>query len=155
MPEGRADVREPRYRTSIDINAPAERVYAVMIDIDRWHEWTASITSITRLAGAAFVVGTRAMVRQPKLPPATWTVSKIELGRGFEWINTAPGLKVTGHHFVEPTPNGSRATLGLSYEGIFGGLLARLTRGITRRYIAMEAAGLKARAEDPAYRHRQ
>ena len=146
-------MREPRYRTSIDINAPAERVYAVMIDIDRWHEWTGSITSIRRLDGAAFIVGTRAMVRQPKLPPAMWTISKIEPGRRFEWINAAPGLKVTGHHSVEPTPTGSRATLALSYAGLFGGLLARLTEGITKRYIAMEAAGLKARAENPNYRH--
>ena len=144
---------EPRYSTSIDINAPAERVYEVMIDIDRWHEWTPSITSIRRLDGAGFERGARAMIRQPKLPPALWTVSRVEPGRRFEWINRAPGLKVTGHHAVEPTPGGSRATLALSYDGIFGGLLARLTKGITNRYIAMEAAGLKARAENPNYRY--
>ena len=62
-------------------------------------------------------------------------------------------LKVTGHHVVEPTPAGSRATLAVACEGIFGGLLARLTKGITNRYIAMEAAGLKARAENPDYRY--
>ncbi len=144
---------EPRYSVSIDINAPAERVYDVMIDIDRWHEWTPSITSIRRLNEAAFAIGTRALVRQPKLPPATWTISKIEPGRRFEWVNKAPGLKVTGHHSVTPTATGSRATLALSYEGLFGGLLARMTEGITRRYIAMEANGLKARAENPSYRH--
>lgn len=138
---------QPRYSISIDINAPAERVYDVMIDIDRWHEWTASITSIRRLDGTAFEIGTRALIRQPNLPPATWTISKIEPGRRFEWVNKGPGLKVTGHHSVEPTENGSRATLALSYEGMFGGLLARVTKGITLRYIAMEAAGLKVRAE--------
>jgi hypothetical protein len=138
---------EPRYSISIDINAPAARVYDVMIDIDRWHEWTPSITSIRRLDGGAFEIGQRVLIRQPKLPPAMWTLSKIEPGHRFEWVNKAPGLKVTGHHSVEPTATGSRATLGLSYEGIFGGLLARITRSITNRYIAMEAAGLKARAE--------
>lgn len=144
---------KPRYSTSIDINAPAERVYDVMTDIDRWHEWTPSISNIRRLDGAAFEPGKRVMIRQPKLPPAMWTISKIEPGRRFEWVNKAPGLRVTGHHAVEPMANASRATLALSYEGVFGGLLARLTEGITRRYIAMEAAGLKARAENPAYRH--
>lgn len=144
---------QPRYSISIDINAPAERVYDVMVDIDRWHEWTPSITSIRRLDGPAFEVGKRALVRQPKLPPAMWQLSLIEPGRRFEWINTAPGLRVTGHHSVEPTATGSRATLALSYEGLFGGLLARMTKGITLRYIAMEAAGLKARAENPHYRH--
>jgi hypothetical protein len=144
---------EPRFTISIDINAPAARVYDVMIDIDRWHEWTPSITSIRRLDGTAFEVDKRALIKQPKFPPAMWTLSRIEPGRRFEWVNKAPGLKVTGHHSVEPTAMGSRATLALSYEGLFGGLLARMTEGITRRYIAMEAAGLKARAENPAYRH--
>lgn len=145
---------EPRYSISIDINAPAARVYEVISDIDRWHEWTPSIGSIKRLDGDGFALGKRVLVRQPKLPPAMWTISTIEPGRGFAWVNRAPGLRVTGHHFVEPTNSGSRATLALSYDGIFGGLLAKLTEGITKRYIEMEARGLKARAENPAYRHR-
>lgn len=142
-----------RYSVNIDIDAPAERVYEVMTDIDRWHEWTPSITSIKRLDGEGFAVGRRAMIRQPKFPPAMWTVSRIVPGRRFEWVNRAPGLRVTGHHAVEPLGKGSRATLGLSYDGIFGGLLAWMTEGITRRYLEMEAKGLKARAENPFYRH--
>jgi len=145
---------EPRYSISIDINAPAARVYEVMTDIDRWHEWTPSIGSIKRLDGTGFALGQRVRVRQPKLPPAMWTISAIDPGRSFEWVNRAPGLRVTGHHSVEPTNSGSRATLALSYDGIFGGLLAKLTAGITQRYIEMEARGLKARAENPAYRLR-
>lgn len=145
---------EPRYRISIDINAPAARVYEVMTDIDRWHEWTPSIGDIKRLDGAGFALGQRVRIRQPKLPAAMWTVSAIDPGRRFEWVNRAPGLRVTGHHSVEPTNSGSRATLALSYDGVLGGLLAKLTEGITKRYIEMEARGLKARAENPAYVHR-
>jgi hypothetical protein len=36
---------------------------------------------------------------------------------------------------------------------MFGGVFARLTKGITERYIALEAKGLKARSENPEYRH--
>ena len=135
------------FSISVEIDAPAERVFEVMTDVVRWHEWTPSITSIKRLDDGPFVVGSRALIRQPKLPPAVWTVSRIVPGRGFEWVNRAPGLRVTGHHFAEPLTRGSRATLALSYEGLFGGLLARMTEGITKRYLNMEADGLKARAE--------
>ena len=143
---------QPRYSISIDINAPAERVFEVMADVERWHEWTPSISGITRKQSGPLVVGETATVRQPKLPPATWTVNAIKPGRSFSWFNRAPGLRVTGFHGAEPAPGGSRATLSLTYEGIFGGLLARMTEGITKKYIEMEAKGLKARAENPTYR---
>ncbi len=146
---------EPRFSISIDINAPAERVFEVMTDVERWHEWTPSVTSVKLQQPGPLAVGRKAVIRQPKFPPALWTISAIEPGRSFTWINRAPGLLVTAHHGAEPTPNGSRARLSLRYDGIFGGLLAWMTEGITKRYLFMEAGGLKARAENPAYRHSQ
>ena len=142
------------FTISIDIAAPPERVWQVMSDIDRWHEWTPSITSVKRLGGGAFAVGSRALIRQPRFPPASWKVTSIEPGRSFTWVSVAPGLRVVGHHRVEPASAGSRATLSLELRGIFGGLLGRLTKDITQRYIGYEANGLKARSENPAFCHR-
>jgi uncharacterized membrane protein len=138
---------------SIDINAPADRVYEVMADTDRWHEWTPSVTSIKRLDTGPFTVGSRAVIRQPKFPPALWTVTAIDGRRSFTWTNRAPGITVVGHHSVDAIGRGSRATLSLRYEGWLGGLLARMTRGITNRYLAMEANGLKKRSENPYFRY--
>jgi uncharacterized membrane protein len=138
---------------SIDINAPADRVYEVMADTERWHEWTPSITSIKRLDTGPFTVGSRALVRQPKFPPALWTVTAIDGHSSFTWANRAPGLTVIGRHSVDAIGNRSKATLSLRYEGLLGGLLARLTRGITNRYLAMEANGLKKRSENQYFRH--
>ena len=123
-----------------------------MSDVARWHEWTPSVTSIKRLDEGPFAVGSRVVIRQPKFPPALWTATAIETGRSFTWVSTAPGIRVLAHHGVEPTVNGSRATLSLDLQGVFGGLLGRLTGGITERYLAFEAKGLKARSENPAFR---
>ena len=120
-----------------------------MSDVDRWHEWTPSVTGIKRLNNAPLIVGTRAVVRQPKFPPALWKVTAIEPGRSFTWVNTAPGIRVVAHHSVEPAVQGSRATLSIEYDGLLGRLLARLTTGITERYLGLEAKGLKARSESP------
>ena len=68
------------FTTSIDIAAPRERVWQVMSDTDRWCEWTASVTSAKRVGNAPFAVGTKVLVRQPKFPPALWTVTEIEPG---------------------------------------------------------------------------
>lgn len=55
-------------------------------------------------------------------------------------------------HAVEPAPQGSRATLSLRLEGLFSGPFGRLTGSITERYMGLEAAGLKARSENPTFR---
>ena len=141
-----------QFSISIDIDAPADRVYEVMSDTDRWPEWTPSVTSIKRLDSGPFVVGSRAVIRQPKFPPALWTVTAIDGHRSFTWSNQAPGIKVIAHHSIDADGDRSKATLSLKYEGILGGLLARMTRGITNRYLAMEARGLKARSENPFFR---
>jgi len=142
---------DSQFSISIDIDAPADRVYEVMADTDRWHEWTPSVTSIKRLDSGPFVVGSRAVIRQPKFPPALWTVTAIDGRRSFTWSNRAPGIKVIAHHSIDGNGDRSKATLSLRYEGILGGLLARVTRGITNRYLAMEAKGLKARSENPFF----
>ena len=142
-----------KFTTSIDISAPADRVWQVMSGVEQWHEWTPSITSIERLDRGPFAVGSKAMVRQPKFPPAQWKVTSIDPGKNFSWVSGGPGIHVTGTHVVEPTPTGSRATLFVTYEGLLGGIFARMTQQITQRYIEYEARGLKARSENPGYHH--
>jgi len=146
------DSEDRQFSISIDINAPADRVYEVMSEIDRWQEWTPSVTSIKRLDTGPFVVGSRAVIRQPKFPPALWTVIAIDGRRSFTWSNRAPGIMVIAHHSVDANGDRSKATLSLKYEGLLGRLLARITRGITNRYLTMEAKGLKARSENPFFR---
>jgi uncharacterized protein YndB with AHSA1/START domain len=142
-----------KFSITIDIAAPPERVWQVMSDTDRWHEWTRSVTSVKRLGGGPFAVGSRAVIRQPKFPPAMWKITAIEPGKSFTWINSAPGLRVIAHHWVEPTMAGSRATLSLELQGVFGGVFGRMTKAITERYLSLEARGLKARSENPEFRH--
>lgn len=139
------------FSVKVDIGAPPARVWDVMSDVARWHEWTASITKVHRLGSGPFAVGSRALVRQPSLPPALWTVTEFEPGRRFVWVSVAPGLRVAGIHDVAPAAGGAVATLGIEITGLFAGPWARLTTAITERYIGLEAAGLKARSEDPAF----
>jgi uncharacterized protein YndB with AHSA1/START domain len=142
-----------KFSITTDIAAPAERVWQVMSDTDRWHEWTPSVTSVKRLGGRPFAVGSRAVIRQPRFPPAVWKIAAIEPGRSFTWISAGPGLRVVGHHSVEPAAAGSRATLSLELQGMLGGVFGRMTKDITGRYLAFEAEGLKARSENPSFRH--
>ena len=138
------------FHISVDIAAPPEIVWSVMVDGERWHEWTPSVRSIRMLDKGPLAVGSRALIRQPRFPPAVWQVTALEPERSFTWRSGAPGMRVYARHSVEPIARGTRATLTLRYEGVLGRVLARLTRGITNRYLEYEAAGLKKRSESLA-----
>jgi hypothetical protein len=44
------------FRTTIDVEASTARVWEVMVDVERWHGWTASIRSV-RLLGPGLLGG--------------------------------------------------------------------------------------------------
>jgi hypothetical protein len=135
---------------SVDIAAPPDIVWGVMIDGERWHEWTPSVRSIRRIDDGPLRVGSRALIRQPKFPPAMWTVTALEPGRSFTWRSGAPGMWVYANHSVTSIEGGTRAALRLHFDGPLGRLLGRMTRAINNRYLGLEAAGLKRRSEDRA-----
>jgi hypothetical protein len=130
----------------VDIAAPPDRVWAVMTDVERWPEWTPTVTRIQRLDDGPLTVGSRARVRQPRLPTAVWQVSELLEGRSFTWVSHSPGVRVTAEHGVEPTAGGTRAKLSVQFSGVLAPLVARLTRRLNERYLALEAKGLSERS---------
>lgn len=136
------------FSISVDIAATPQRVWEVMSDAERWHEWTPSVTSV-ELADPTLSVGSRATVRQPELPPARFKITELDPGRSFSWVTGIPGIVfVHAHHHVEPAPQGARATLRLRFDGLLGGVMGKKMEQLNHRYLAMEAAGLKRFVEE-------
>jgi uncharacterized protein YndB with AHSA1/START domain len=136
-----------RIEVSINIARPPEVVWRTIADVQRWHEWTPSIRSIEPLDSFTFGVGSRFRIRQPKLKPMVWRVTEVEPGRSFTWETLSPGMVAIGRHMVRPNGNGSTATLVLIQEGWLSALLRPLLAPISRRYVEMEARGLKRQCE--------
>ena len=141
---------EVDFQVSVDIAAPPDIVWAVMEDAERWHEWTPSVRSIRLLDPGPLRVGSRALIRQPRFPPAVWKVTALDPGRSFSWRSGAPAMWVHARHSVTALEHGTRVVLSLQYQGVIGKLIGRLTRAITDRYLAFEAEGLKRRSEQRA-----
>ena len=109
-----------RFQDSIDVAAPAERVFAVYADVERWPDWTGS----------------------------TWVVTDLVPGRSFTWVAQGPGLRTTGIHEVAPREDGGcRVTATLDQKGLLGSVVGRLTKGLTISYLAMEVHGIKRHCE--------
>ena len=136
------------FATNVEIKAPADRVWAVMRDVEHWPDWTPTVTRIRRIGDGPLAVGSRSTVWQPKLLPARWEVVELkDNDRTFTWMTRGPAMTLFARHSVEQTHDGSRATLSLKFSGPLGGFFARLTRNLNERYLALEAQGLKQRSE--------
>jgi uncharacterized membrane protein len=83
---------------TVDIDASAERVWAVMSEVEAWPQWTPSVRSIRRLDPGPLRVGARSRIKQPRLPPTTWTVVELVDGQSFTWTATGPGMRASAHH---------------------------------------------------------
>lgn len=136
-----------RYRA--EIFAAPDRVWDVLIDIERWPEWTPTVTRVARLDSGALAFGSRIRLWQPKLIPAVWKVTACDgQARLFVWETSRPGVRVIGRHHAELASGGSTLlTLELAYRGILGPLIAMQFKHLNWDYLTREAQGLKARCE--------
>jgi hypothetical protein len=97
------------------------------------------------------MVGSCAVIRQPKLPSALWRMVELDDSRrSFTWVNSAPGVRVVAKHSVVSVGERSRIELSLRFDGMFAGILGFVTRKLNNRYLALEAQGLKSRVEGAA-----
>jgi uncharacterized membrane protein len=133
------------FQTTRHIDAPAQRVWEVLFDVGRWPEWTPTIDSVERLDDGPLQVGSRAKVRQPKLPQASWQVTEVVDGRSFTWEAKGPGMRTIARHQVVPDATGSTVTLSIEQTGPLGALATLLWRRLTQRYIELEAESLDKR----------
>ena len=132
----------------IKIAASAEEVWAVLSDVERWYEWTASIKSILLLDPKPLHVGSRGLVEQPSLPRTIWQVTELVRNQGFNWEAKSLGAYTIGEHWITPDVEGGvNVVLRVRQTGWLAWIFQRWIGKITREYIAMEAKGLKLKCE--------
>jgi uncharacterized membrane protein len=133
---------------SVEIGAPAQLVWEIFTDVERWPEWTASVTSLVGLDGPGLVVGKRFAIKQPGMTKLVWTVTELDPGSSWTWVQRSAGVRVTARHRV--IAQGGGRTLvrqQLDQRGVLGALVGRLMINKTKRFLELEGNGLKARAE--------
>lgn len=133
-----------RYEVSVHIDAPLVRVWEVLADVERWPTWTPTMTEVRRLDSGPFGPGSRARVKQPRLPAVVWRVTDLEPGRSFAWQGESLGVTtLADHRLVEDPAGGVTATVGIRQSGPLAGLVGLLGGRLARRYVDTEAASLK------------
>ncbi|HET6731954.1 SRPBCC family protein, partial [Mycobacterium sp.] len=85
---------------AIDIDAPASVVWEVFSDVERWPEWTASVTRLVALDGPDIAVGKRFEIKQPRMPKLIWEVIEVTPGQAWTWVQRSPGVLTSARHQV-------------------------------------------------------
>ena len=136
---------------TITIDAPVSRVWAVYTDVVRWPEWTASVTSARIEPSTPLAIGSTATIKQPRFPQVAWTVTEFEPLRRWTWENRSPGAWTVALHELTPIGDGrTRVDLSIDQRGLLGRPIGWLARRTTRRYLRMEAEGLRRSSEHAA-----
>ena len=136
------------YRTVTDIDAPAARVWQVWMDLERWPEWTPTMTSVTRLEKGMFRTGSSVRIKQPRLPEAVWRVSSLTPEKNFTWAARSGGVTTTARHVVTAREGGGcTAESHVVQRGPFAWMAKLFFGRLTKQYVEEEARGLKQRCE--------
>src|SRR5678815_391953 len=110
-------------KVRIEIDRPPHVVWPIMAEVERWPDWTPTVSEVKRLDAAPLGLGSRVRVRQPRLRPLVWQVSNFIDGRAFTWEARTPGFFVVASHEVIPSNRGSIVVLTLNQTGLLSPLV--------------------------------
>ena len=137
-----------RFEKSIEIDAPAERVWAVLSDLEGWPQRIETVDVVELLTPPPLATGSRVRLKQPKLPEGIWDVTAWDAPSFFEWTQKTGGTtSVAGHRVEAIGDDRSRLTLTLDMRGFLIPIVALFYKGLTERYMTLEAEGMKRAAE--------
>lgn len=140
-----------RFETSIEIEAPQHRVWAVLADLEAWPRRIETVDVLELLTVAPIAVGSRVRLKQPKLPEGTWEVTAWDAPTWFEWRQKAGGVtSVAGHRVTALSQGRSGLALSLEMRGLLVPLIGRLSKKLIDRYMITEAQGIRWAAESSA-----
>jgi carbon monoxide dehydrogenase subunit G len=117
-----------RFESSIDINAPAEKVWALIDRLQEWPQWMPSIKKIERLSNGPLTVGSQLSVTV-KVSGLTvkllMTITKFVPERTVVMQGKALGTNLTRFYTLEPVNGKTKVTIGGDVSGALSWLACR------------------------------
>jgi uncharacterized membrane protein len=136
------------FEKSIEIDAPQQRVWDVLGDLEAWPQRIETVDVVELLTPAPIDKGSRVRLKQPRLPEGIWDITVWDAPSYFEWTQKTSGVTSTAGHRVEALDQGhARLTLTLDMRGLLIPVIGLFYKGLTNRYMNLESEGMKRAAE--------
>ena len=137
-----------RFEQSIEIDAQQQRVWDVLSDLEAWPKRIETVDIVELLTPPPVAIGSRVRLKQPKLPEGTWDITVWDAPSYFEFRQKSRGIISVAGHRVDALEEGrSRLSLSLDMRGLLIPVIALSYKGLTNRYMTIEAQGIKRAAE--------
>ena len=132
------------FSTSINLSASREQAWRILAEMEKWPEWTESMSSVRAVGTGPIGLGSKFAVKQPQLPLAEMTVIEWQPGHSFTWRSEGQFVWAVAEHVLTPAGHGCTLTLSLKFGGLLAPMVTLLSGKLVRRYVRMEAEGLQA-----------
>jgi uncharacterized membrane protein len=140
-------------RASVDIRAPAERIFDLVCTPERLPEWNVSVASARRsVPGEAVCLGSRAVLSGRLLGQTLESETEVV---GFEpprlfATRAIRGPRVNTRFVLAALPDGTRVDIDVSGDVPGGALGARMAEGFLRKELTASLERLRLIGEQPA-----
>ena len=123
-----------------EIAAPRERVWARLVDVERWPEWNHEVKRVEREGGLQ--VGA---VFRWKAGPGTIssTFQAVDPPRHVAWTGKTLSLKAVHTWTLDPTETGTRVRTAESFEGAAARILRRMFQSMLQTELEKGLQALK------------
>jgi carbon monoxide dehydrogenase subunit G len=135
-----------RFESSIDINAPTGKIWALIDKLEEWPQWMPSIKKIERVSKGPLTIGSQLSVTA-KVSGLTvtllMTITEFVPEQAVVIEGKSLGTKLTRFYTLEPVNGNTKVTIG----GDVSGALAWLARRGGQKVSAEIAQAVKKRIE--------
>jgi len=135
-----------KFESSVEINAPVEKLWTLVDNLEEWPKWMPSIKKIERVSKGPLTVGSQLSVIA-KVSRLTvkllMTITEFVPERAVVMEGKALGTKLTRFYTLEPVNGKTKVTVGGEVSGLMAWLARRGGQAISEKIVQ----GLKKKIE--------
>ena len=130
---------------NIEIAAPAEAVFTLYKDVERWSDWDSDIAN-SQMDGE-FEIGTRGFLVPSKGYGVQMELTEVTEGRSFTVVSKIPMLRMKFDHEIEPSEDYVVVTHRVKFEGLLSMFLGKRLASQIDQGMPVTLANLKTMVE--------